>query len=299
MTLKLGLVNMLAESPVLKRAPNYREVRQLTLDAENAGFDSIWLYDHLLYRHEDNTTIGIWECWTILSALSEATQRIHLGTLVLCNSFRNPAILAKMAATLDEVSQGRFILGIGAGWNKPEYEAFGLRYDHRVSRFDEALQVICPLVRHGQVDYNGKYYRAVNCEIAPRGPSISGVPILIGCEGERMIELTARYADMWNIGYMGKPETFLPYQRKMLEACDRIGRDPATLSMTALIALWYPDLHDEPSFQDQPLVGDDDEILEVIHEYQQLGLSDLMFHLVPFSPESIDRLARIVQRFHS
>jgi probable F420-dependent oxidoreductase len=297
--MKIGLVIMLAESPLLKRAPTYLEIRQMALSAEQAGFDAIWLYDHLLYRMEGRPTIGIWECWTMLSALAEATQRVTLGTLVLCNNFRNPAILAKMAATLDEVSQGRFILGIGAGWNQPEYEAFGLPFDHRVDRFEEALQIIRPLLKDGHVDFSGKYYQARDCTITPRGPSSNGPPILVGCEGARMQRLTARYADLWNIGYMGKPATFGSFQASMIEACVDVGRDPGSLGMTALVGLWYPDLAEKPQFDVEPLSGSDDEILDAIAGYQQMGVEHLMFHLVPYTVESFYRLTKVVDKYNS
>ena len=112
----------------------------------------------------------------MLAALAEATRRVEIGTLVVCNSFRNPAILAKMAATLDEVSHGRLILGVGAGWNEPEYQAFGVPFDHRVDRFEEALQIIKPLLREGHVDFSGRYYQAPNCDNVPRGRDWKGRP---------------------------------------------------------------------------------------------------------------------------
>lgn len=132
----------------------------------------------------------------MLSALAEATERVEIGTLVLCSAFRHPAILAKMATTLDEVSHGRLILGVGARWSEPEYQAFGLPFDHRVGRFEEALQMLKPLLREGQVDFAGTYYQARNCEIAPRGPRREGPPLMVGSEGPRMLKLTAQYADL-------------------------------------------------------------------------------------------------------
>src|SRR6516162_1204309 len=170
----------------------YETIRAIAHQAETDGFDSIWLADHLFYRYPAEPTRGIWECWTILAALAEATQRMEIGTLVLCNSFRHPAILAKMATTLDEVSGGRLILGVGAGWNEPEYQAFGLAFDHRVARFEEALQLLTPLLREGQVDFAGAYYQARHCEIVPRGPRPAGPPLLVGSEGPRMLKLTAQ-----------------------------------------------------------------------------------------------------------
>ena len=134
--MKVGLVLVIAEHQELRRPYSYQKTREFAQQAEEAGFDSLWLYDHLLYHPEGKPIIGIWECWTFLSALAEATRKVELGTLVACNSFRNPALLAKMAITLDEVSNGRLILGVGAGWNKAEYKAFGYPFDHRVSRFE-------------------------------------------------------------------------------------------------------------------------------------------------------------------
>ncbi len=116
---------------------SYDSIRAVAQQAEAGGFDSIWLPDHFFYSNPGEPTRGIWECWTMLSALAEAIHRVEIGTLVTCNSFRNPAVLAKMATTVDEVSHGRLILGVGAGWNEPEYKAFGFPYDHRVSRFEE------------------------------------------------------------------------------------------------------------------------------------------------------------------
>ena len=123
--------------------------------ADESAFDSLWLYDHLLYRDAEGQPHGIWEGWTMLSALAEATARAEIGSLVACTAFRNPALLAKMAATLDEVSGGRFTLGLGAGWNEAEFVAFGLPFDHRVARFQEALHIIASLVREGEVAYQG------------------------------------------------------------------------------------------------------------------------------------------------
>lgn len=151
--MKIGLDVLLAESAAFGRAPRYAEVRDLALLAEATGFDSLWLYDHLIYRDAERRPRGIWECWTMLSALAEATDRVEIGTLVACAAFRHPALLAKMATTLDEVSGGRFTLGLGAGWNEAEFADFGFPFDHRVGRFEEALQVIArPTARSGLAD---------------------------------------------------------------------------------------------------------------------------------------------------
>src|SRR5258708_10388266 len=140
----------------------YATIRAIAQQAETDGFDSIWLADHRVYRNPGEPTRGIWECWTMLAALAEATQGVEIGPLVLCNSFRKPAILAKMATTADEVSHGRLILGVGAGWNEPEYQAFGLPFDHRVDRFEEALPILKPLLHEGHVDFPGHCYQPRN-----------------------------------------------------------------------------------------------------------------------------------------
>src|SRR5512132_4261374 len=175
--------------------------------AEAARFDSMWLGDHLLYRGDGRPERGPWEAWSLLSGLAAVTERIDLGPLVACLAFHPPGVIAKMATAVDEVSGGRLILGVGAGWNEPEYEAFGLPFDHRVDRFEEALQILKPLLQEGHVDFAGQYYQARNCDDVPRGPRQAGPPLLVGSEGPRMLKLTAQYADLWNTGYMGKPET--------------------------------------------------------------------------------------------
>ncbi|HEV2238733.1 MAG TPA: LLM class flavin-dependent oxidoreductase, partial [Ktedonobacterales bacterium] len=177
--MKIGLLAFTANSRDTNLPRSYAAIRAVARQAEADGFDSIWLADHLVYRDPGEPDRGIWECWTLLAALAEATQRVELGTLVLCNAFRHPAILAKMATTLDEVSHGRLILGIGAGWHEPEYQAFGLPFDHRVDRFEESMQILKPLLRDGQVDFAGQYYHARNCDIVPRGPRSAGPPLLV------------------------------------------------------------------------------------------------------------------------
>jgi alkanesulfonate monooxygenase SsuD/methylene tetrahydromethanopterin reductase-like flavin-dependent oxidoreductase (luciferase family) len=290
--MKIGLVVLLANDPEDYRKRPYDSIRAVAEQSESAGFDSLWLYDHLLYRSPGEPTRGIWECWTMLAALAEATHGVELGTLVTCNSFRNPAILAKMATGVDEVSHGRLILGIGAGWNKPEYQAFGLPYDHLADRFEEALQIIKPLLREGLVDFAGKYYQARNCEIVPRGPRSEGPPLMVGSFGPRMLKLTAQYADLWNTCYMGKPETMAEPTAKLEAACREVGRDPKTLGVTALIALWFPDLQPKkPSFCENPLTGTAREIAEAMHGYEELGVRHIMFHCVPYSLEALQRLA--------
>ena len=333
--MKLGVVIMLADSRELGRPRRYNEIRAMAQHVEASGFDSIWLYDHLLYRPEGEGTTGIWECWSMLSALAEATRRAELGTLVSCNAFRNPALLAKMAITVDEISGGRLTLGVGAGWNEPEYRAFGLPFDHRVDRFEEALQIIRPLLKEGQVDFQGKYYQANECEIAPpgprqrlapasrassaaavpasrerserseRGPRLGGrraapatapkegPPLMVGSFGPRMLKLTARYADLWNTCYLGQPETLLKPRQELWDACREVGRDPASLPVTACVAAAFPELmagHPLPEFENGVLSGSPEEMAAGLRGYEQLGVEHLMFHLVPHTPQALEQM---------
>ena len=296
--MKIGLMVFLANDRENNSKRPYETIRAIAQQAETDGFDSIWLADHLLYRKPGEPTRGIWECWTMLAALAEATERVEIGTLVLCNSFRNPAILAKMATTADEVSGGRLILGVGAGWNEPEYEAFGLPFDHRVDRFEEALQILKPLLQEGHVDFAGQYYQARNCDDVPRGPRQAGPPLLVGSEGPRMLKLTAQYADLWNTGYMGQPETMTAPLAKIEAACRAIGRDPATLGITALIGLWFPDLQaKQPRFFDTPLTGTVPELAAAMRGYAQLGVQHIMFQCEPDTAEAHRRLTEALRLY--
>ncbi len=278
----------------------YDTIRSTAQQAEADGFDSIWLPDHLLYRPEGQPTRGIWESWTMLAALAEATRKVEIGNLVTCNTFRNPAILAKMATAADEVSHGRLILGMGAGWNEPEYRAFGLPFDHRVDRFEESLQIIRPLLREGHVDFVGKYYQARDCEDLPRGPRPQGPPLMVGGEGPRMLRLTAKYADFWNTGYLGIPETLAERRVRLEAACREVGRDPSTLGVTALIGLWFKDLQArQPTFFDHPMTGTVREIAAAIQGYEGLGVQHIMFQCEPYKPEAVRRLTEALHLYRS
>jgi len=227
---KIGILIPIAETDsgsILR----YKEIRAAALQAERDEFDSVWIVDHLMFEW-DGVRRGVWEGWTILSALAEATTRIELGTLVMCTAFRNPALLAKMADAVDEISEGRFILGLGAGWHEPEFTAFGYPFDHLASRFEDALRIIAPLVRTGAVDYQGTYARAVDCVSRPRGPRPAGPPILIGAGRPRMLRLTAELADAWNTCWLGRASELSEKLEPIHAACAEVGRGPTTLQLT-------------------------------------------------------------------
>ena len=191
--LKVGV-----QLPEVEREVRWPELLDMIRAIEDLGFDSIWLGEHLLYRWADREPRGPWEAWSTLAAIAAVTSRVEFGPLVACTNFHNPALLAKQAMTIDEISGGRFVLGLGAGWNETEFRAFGYPYDHRVDRFEEAFTIIRGLLRDGTVDFEGRFYAARDCELLPRGPRPGRLPLLIGSNGPRMLRLTMADADAWN-----------------------------------------------------------------------------------------------------
>ncbi len=203
----------------------------------------------------------------------------------------NPAILAKMAVTLDEVSNGRFILGLGAGWNAAEFAAFGLPFDHRMSRFEEAVKIIKPLLTDGRVDFEGTYYTARDCELAPRGPRPHGPPLLFGTQGPRGLRLTAQYGDLWNSAYASDecrpPGSARPARGRL----PRRGRDPATLPRTTTVAITFPDLGGPEKLEYDSLTGTPEHLAERFLAFATLGIAHIMLEAHPYSAATVDRLA--------
>jgi probable F420-dependent oxidoreductase len=228
--MKVGLV--LPQSPQDGAGGSWAEIAAVARQAEAGGVDSLWVCDHFLFRPDDGTEVGYQEAWTLLSALAAVTDRVGLGTLVLATSFRPPGLLAKMAATADEIAGGRLILGLGCGWHEPEYLAFGYPFDHRVGRFEESLRILVPLVRGERVTFNGEWNRVDDAVLLP-SPRRPSMPILVAAKGERMLRLTARHADAWQTAWFGLPDArFAQRHDDLLAACDAEGRDPATLELT-------------------------------------------------------------------
>lgn len=307
------------------RPVRWTDLREMARTAEAVGVDTLFLPDHLLFRKSPPDNLmqvnmpegkvrGIWESWTILSALGEATSRIHLGPLVACTGFRNPAILAKMADTLDEVSGGRLVLGLGAGWHEPEYHAFGIPYDHRVGRFEEALAIIVPLLREGRVDFQGQYYQVRDCVLEPRGPRAGGPPILIGAQRPRMLALAARYADRYDSDYHLVASDVGSRFEALDRACAEVGRDPKSIMRTAgtrvaLIRPGEPRLgvpgvstppgiaaFDLGGMRQMARVGTPDEILAHVRTFQAAGVQHLTLSLVhPPGPKGIEMLSPVVE----
>lgn len=296
--MKIGVVAPIAEDEIFGGVPAYSIIRSYSQRVEQLGFDSLWIYDHLLYRWpNDPDTHGIWECWTLLTALAEATERVELGTIVLCVPFRNPALLAKMAVTLDEISGGRLILGLGAGWHKPEFEAFGYPFDHLASRFEEGLSIIAPLLRTGKVDFQGQYYQAANGALVPRGPRPNGPPILVASFGPRMLQLTAQHADMWNTAWFGTADGLAKRRAEMEAACVAVGRDPATLSVTVGMNISYGDPGENPPPLDKVLRGDAATVAAELRRYEEAGVEHLIVGVDPSTEAALEQFAEAVRLY--
>ena len=296
--LKVGVFLPFAEYMMDKRTPRWRDLLAMAQRAEALGYDSVWLGEHLLFRFPEpqdlfggHTTAGTWQCWSVLAALAASTERIELGPLVACTGFHNPALLAKQADTIDEISQGRFVLGLGAGWLDSDYSAFGYPYDHRVSRFEEALTIIRTLLREGRIDYEGTYYRARECELRPRGPRASGPPILIGSAGSRMLRLAARHADQWN-GWIidrSRPGEVPALRTAVDEACAEVGRDPDTLQRT--LGIRVDSLGGQSREGSGTLTGPPEELAESLRAFAREGISHIQILFEPSSLASIEAFA--------
>lgn len=286
--------------PEVERPVTWTELRSVALAAEACGLDSVWVGDHLLYRDDDGHARGPFEAWSVLAALAEATERIALGPLVASTSFHSPVMLAKKAATVDDISGGRLILGLGAGWNRVEYDAFGFAYDRRVDRFEEAFTIIRTLIGEGEIDFDGRYYTASRAELIPRPrPEI---PLMIGSNGPRMLRIALPHVDLWNTWHtdFGNRSGGLPPLLELVDnACVDVGRDPAEVGRTVALYVQLPGgqgrsagSSERPQVEPVPIDGLTDEVARL----SDLGVSHVMLVLDPIDAESVVRLARSLGR---
>jgi probable F420-dependent oxidoreductase len=295
--LKVGM-----QLPEVEREVRWPELLDMVRAIEDLGFDSIWVGEHLLYRWPDREPRGPWEAWTLMAAIAAVTSRVEFGPLVACTNFHNPALLAKQAATIDEVSGGRFVLGLGAGWNETEFRAYGFPYDHRVDRFEEAFTIIRTLLQDGAVDFDGRWYQVRDCELLPRGPRSAGPPLMIGSNGPRMLRSTVPYVASWNSWYAeigNRPDGVPALRDRVDEACRDVGRDPAELERTVAVLVRLPGgggrLQGDYAQDSAPAVeGSPVEMAEILRGFAREGIAHVQLVVDPITRESIRALRPVL-----
>lgn len=296
--LKVGI-----QLPEVERLVRWPELLDMVRAIEDLGFDSVWVGEHLLYRWPNHAPRGPWEAWTILAAIASATSRIELGPLVACTNFHNPALLAKQAATIDEISSGRLVLGLGAGWNETEFRAYGYPFDHRIDRFEEAFTIIRTLLREGSIDFDGRWYQARDCELLPRGPRPKGPPLMIGSRGPRMLRATMPHVDSWNVWFTdtGNDAAGVPPLRELVDGvCREVGRDPSEVERTVAVLVRLPsgsgrfqgDYMQDPS---PPLAGSPSRIAAALRAYADEGIGHVQLVLDPITLDSIRALEPVLR----
>lgn len=288
--------------PEVEREVRWAEVVRMAVLAEEVGLDSIWVGDHLLYDLPGVGPRGPWEAWTSLAALAEATSRVELGPLVAATAFHQPPMLAKMASTVDEISEGRLILGLGAGWNEREFRAFGFPYDRRVSRFEEAFTIIRRLLREGRVDLRGEFYTAEDCVLSPRSPRPAGPPLIIGSSGHRMLTITLPYVDGWNVWWArcgNSPDGFAAGSRYVDEVCVEVGRDPAEIERTVAVLCQFEGGGGRIMGGDvpegiEPVHGPPERMAESLAAFGAAGADHLQLVLDPITEDTVAALAPVL-----
>jgi alkanesulfonate monooxygenase SsuD/methylene tetrahydromethanopterin reductase-like flavin-dependent oxidoreductase (luciferase family) len=286
------------------RAPRWPELRSLARLIEDVGFDSLWVADEFRYVFDDGDAIAYWESATILGAAAAVTSRVELGPLVAAVGFRNPALLARMTAALDEISDGRAALGLGAGYDEAEHRAHGFEWEHRVSRLEEAASIISQLLRTGHVDHQGRFFQLRDVVLEPRGPRPDGPPMIIGTIsiGPRLMRCVARFADGWN-GWLAfddnRPSAVRPHRETLDAACREVGRDPASLRRTVGISIAMSDArfgYGPFDLSTIALRGTSDEVAATLAAFADEGIDDVMVYAFPLTPAAIEGFAPVLER---
>ena len=260
----------------------WSDVLNLTRHVEASGWDGVWYADHFMPNAPD--TSAPWpECWTTLAALAASVPRIRIGALVTGNTYRHPAVLAKMVATIDHISGGRAVLGLGAGWQENEHDQYGIPFytmPERLARLDEACQVIKGLYREAKFDFAGKFYQLRTASLEPK-PLQQPLPLLIGGGGEKVtLRITAQYADEWNV--WGTVDTLRDKIAILNSHCKKIGRDPNTIKKSAVALLF---MNDDPAanekmrqrpLQQAAIIGTPAEVKQIVANYAAVGVDELI-----------------------
>jgi alkanesulfonate monooxygenase SsuD/methylene tetrahydromethanopterin reductase-like flavin-dependent oxidoreductase (luciferase family) len=285
--------------PEVERRVPWPEYLAMARAAEAVGFDSVWVGDHLLYRGDGRPERGPWEAWTLLAALAAGTERIALGPLVACAAFHPPALLAKMAATIAEVSQGRFTLALGAGWNEGEFRAFGLPFDHRVARFEESFMIVRRLLAGERVTVRGRHWQTQDAVLLPQPGH--GLRLMIGSNGPRMLAATLPHVDAWNTWYEDYGNAvggFSLLNAKTSEAARHSGRDPSEIARSACVFVELdPNSGERPTRPQAPPVPED-RLAAHLRGLADAGADEAILVVSPITENSIRRLGESLALGH-
>ena len=286
--------------PETEYQATWRQLVDMARTAEAVGLDSLWVGDHLLYD-EAGARSGPWEAWSVLAGLGAVTTRIDLGPLVAALPFHPPAVLAKQAATIDEISGGRLVFGVGAGWNQVEFAAFGLPFDRRVGRFAEAFEIIRRLLNGERFDYEGDFYTLRDCELIPPPPRPGAMPFMVGSNRPRMLAITLPHVTWWNSWYTAfdnEPARLPALVRQIEQACHRASRNPATLKKSIAVYIGTKG-KSERRTGGNPWSGTTAEQVEMLRTVAAAGIDEVQGILEPITAESIELYGELVAAFRS
>lgn len=276
--------------PEVERHVPWPEYLSIAQAAEEVGFDSVWVGDHLLYRGDGRDERGPWDAWSVLAALAAATERIRLGPLVACTAFTAPGLLARKAAAIQEISRGRLVLGLGAGWNEAEFHAFGIPFDHRASRFTEAFEIIRRLLAGERVTFEGRFERVDDAVLLPR--PATPPPLMIGSTGARVLRTALRHVDAWNVWYDvygNTPDGFARENTRVSELVRESGREPSDVLRSATVFVSVDGGGgDRPHTQDAPpLTGGPHRIARGLADLVAVGVEEAILVVSPITERTI------------
>jgi alkanesulfonate monooxygenase SsuD/methylene tetrahydromethanopterin reductase-like flavin-dependent oxidoreductase (luciferase family) len=294
---ELGLVLPMGDSFVDGSTTRWVDIRNLAVRAEELGFDTVWTADELLWRPPDGRPQGWWEGVAVTGAVAAATTRVKVGTWVLSALHRNPGITAKAVETIDEISGGRFVFGLGSGHAGRQAHAFGLPEDHVHSRFEEALEIIVPLLRQGRADFEGTFHAARDLEQRPLGPRPGRIPIMIGAKGPKMLRLAALNADIWSwyVEERSDLAEFGPRLAALEAACVEVGRDPATIGKSAGIVVEPTSFTGSEAMLGTPIRGEPEEIADALRAFGTAGFTNIELVIWPPSLAALDAFVPVTE----
>jgi probable F420-dependent oxidoreductase len=283
--------------PEVERDVRWPEYAAMAKAAEASGFDSVAIGDHLLYRDDGRPERGPWEAWTLLAALAAVTERVTLSPLVACAGFHNPAMLAKMAATVDDVSGGRLVLGLGAGWNEVEFRAFGFPFDHRATRFEESFGIVRRLLRGERVSFAGRFWTVEDAVLLPR--PARRPPLMIGSTGRRLLAAALPHVDLWNTwydAYGNTPAGFDALNQTIDQAAADAGRPPDQIERSACVRIVLDRSATERPIDDRfpPVEGSPDRIAGALRDFAAAGADEAILVVTPITEESIRALGEML-----